>query len=305
MVYKSFDQILESLKSSKKKSRVAVVGAANKSVLDSVFQAEKMGIVKPVLIGDEKLVKELIKEFDKNPDEYQIYNCQTGQEAGVIGVELVKTGHADFIMKGMAETKEVLKPVVDKSNNLNTGRTISHMAINQIPSFSRLTVVTDGGMIPHPSLSEKKDIIKNAVDTLIKIGYEKPRVAIACGVEKVNPKMPETIEAQQLSQMAIDGEIENCHIVGPISYDLIVDSNAAKIKGFPCDFCGEFDIILAPNLAAGNILNKSLTITGGGKMAGIIVGAKVPIIITSRGSSSEEKLLSLAFASLVSKQEVL
>lgn len=299
MVYRSFEQILEQVKRKPNMSRVAVVGAAETHVLESIFEAEDLGIVEPVLIGNADKIRSLIDELGHNPEKYRIVDAESNEACGNIAVDMIKTGNADFIMKGMVDTKDVLKPVVNKENNLHTGRIMSHMAIDEVPSFRRLTVLTDGGMIPHPTLEEKKDIIVNAVETLRKLGYERPSVAVLCGVEKVNPKMPETMDAEALAQMARDGIIENCDIVGPISYDLVVDPEVARIKGFNCDFCGEFDILVPPTMAAGNILNKCLTITGGGKMAGIIVGAKIPVVITSRGSSSEEKLLSLAFASLI------
>lgn len=303
MFYKTFDEILEKVKANPQKSKVAVAGAANHHVLEAVFEAESMGLTTPVLIGDKSKIIEIIKDMGKDSSDYHIVEGDTSESCGQIAVELIIKGEADFIMKGMAETKDVLKPIVKRENKLNLGGTMSHIAINEVPSFKRLTFLTDGGMIPHPTLEEKKAIAVNAVETLRKIGYEHPRIAVLCGVEKVNPKMPETIDAEALSKMARDGIIGNCDIVGPISYDLVVDPAVAIIKGYNCEYCGEFDIFLAPNMAAGNILNKSLTITGGGKMAGIVVGAKIPVVITSRGSSSEEKFLSLAFASLLTQQE--
>ena len=301
MVYRSFDEILEKVKLKPVMSRVAVVGAANDHVLESVFEAESMGIVKPVLIGDTDEIKALMFSMGANPEEYKLVQADSSEECGRIAVELIRRGEADFIMKGLAESKDVLKPIVNKDNNLHTGRTMSHVAIDQVPGFNRLTILTDGGMIPHPTLEEKRDIIVNAVEVLRRIGYERPRVAVLCGVEKVNPKMPETMDAEALTRMAKEGIIQDCDVVGPISYDLVVDPEAARIKGFDCEFSGEFDILLVPSMAAGNMLNKCLTLSCGGKMAGIIVGAKIPVVLTSRGSSSEEKLLSLAVASLMLK----
>lgn len=299
MVYKSFNQILEKVKTKPKMSTVAVAGAGEIHVVESVLEAEKMGIVKPVLIGDTETIKGIILNLGRQPGEYKILQANSNEECGNLAVGLIKSGEADFIMKGMVDTKDVLKPLVNKANNLHTGRIMSHVALDEVPGFNRLTILTDGGMVPHPTLEEKKDIIINAVEVLRSLGYERPRVAVLCGVEKVNLKMPETLDAEALTKMAREGVIKNCDIVGPISYDLVMDPEAAKIKGYVCPYSGEFDILLAPTMAAGNILNKCLTTSAGGKMAGIIVGAKVPVVVTSRGSSSEEKFLSLALASLV------
>ena len=303
MEYISFQQILAVVSKNPRKSRVAVAGAADDHVLESVFQAEALGLVTPIFLGGEARIRGLISQMGKDPDQYRIVEAGAGEQCGQAAVDLIRQGEADYIMKGLLETREVLKPLVNKANGLHTGRTMSHMAFDEVPGFRKLVVLTDGGMIPHPSLEEKRDIILNAVSVLRSMGYRRPKVAILCGVEKVNPKMPETVDAQDLVQMARDGVIRDCDIVGPISYDLAVDKESARIKGFDPELSGEFDILVPPSLAAGNILNKCLTLTAGGKMAGLVVGAKVPVVITSRGSSSEEKLLSLAVASLVTQQE--
>ena len=301
MIYKSFDQMLEKVKAKTKMSVVAVAGAAEAHVIESVLEAEKMGIIKPVLIGDAEKIKILITNLGGNSEEYKILQADSNEECGLLAVDLIKNHDADFIMKGMVDTKDVLKPLVNKKNGLHTGRIMSHVAIDEVPGFNRLTVLTDGGMIPHPTLEEKRDIIINAVEVLRSLGYDRPSVAVLCGVEKVNPKMPETVDAEALVLMNKEGKIENCDVVGPISYDLVMDPEIARIKQFDCPYSGEFDILLAPSMATGNILNKCLTVTAGGKMAGIIVGAKIPVVLTSRGSSSEEKFLSLALASLVAE----
>ena len=299
MVYKSFEQILDKVRIKPKMSIVAVAGAGEVHVIKSVLEAEKLGIVKPILIGDVEKIKAVITEVGENAAKYTIMQADSNEECGKLAVELVKNRNANFIMKGVVETKDILKPLVDRVNNLHTGRCMSHVALDEVPGFNRLTIITDGGMIPYPTLAEKRDILVNAVEILRSLGYERPRVAVLCGVEKVNINMPETLDAEALALMGKNGEIQNCEIVGPISYDLAIDPAAAKIKGFDCHYCGEFDILIAPNMAAGNILNKCLTVSAGGKMAGLIVGAKVPVVLTSRGSSSEEKFLSLALASLV------
>ncbi|MDO4176397.1 MAG: phosphate acyltransferase [Bacillota bacterium] len=301
MKLKSYDDLLAKVKESPKLSTVAVAGAADEHVIEAVIDAEKLGITRPVFIGDVEKIKAILKEYDVPADEYLIVAADTPEECGERAVELVKEGKADYIMKGMVETKDVLKPLVKKENGLHTGRTISHVVIDEIKAFGQLIVMTDGGMVPYPTLENKRDIIINAVETLKKLGYERPSAAVLCAVEKVNPKMVETTDAAALVEMAKNGEIKDCDVVGPISFDLASSAEIAKIKNYDCEFCGNFDIYVVPNMVAGNLLNKGMLFAGNGKMAGIIVGAKVPVVMTSRGSSADEKFTSLALAALVSQ----
>ncbi|MEG1661787.1 MAG: phosphate acyltransferase, partial [Clostridiales bacterium] len=195
--------------------------------------------------------------------------------------------------------RDLLKPVVNKENKLHTGRVMSHVAFNKLSNYPKLIINTDGGMVIAPTLEEKKGIILNAVAALHAIGYVLPKVAVLAGVEKPNPKMPETLEAAALQEMNERGEISGCLVCGPLSYDIAISGEVAKQKKFPCPYAGDFDVLVAPNLAAGNILGKCWSFTAGSVMAGMIMGAKVPIILTSRGAPAEEKFLSIAIASLV------
>lgn len=300
MVYRNFDQLLEQVKNNPNKARVAIAGAADEHVMESVIEAEKLGIAVPVLIGNTDDIVSILATLGCSAESYRIIQADTPTECGIKAVEEIKAGNADFIMKGMVDTKDVLKPLVNKENNLHTGRTMSHVVIDEIPAFNRLTVMTDGGMIPYPTLEDKKDIIINAVEVLHKLGYTRPSVAVLAAVEKVNPKMVETTDAAALAKMSQTGEIKNCDIVGPISFDIAANKEIAQLKKFDCPYCGDFDIMVTPNMVSGNLMNKAIILCGGAKMAGIIVGAKVPVVLTSRGSSAEEKFMSLALASLVS-----
>ena len=299
MFYHSFDQILNKVRENPVKRKVAVAGAADRHVLDAVMEARRMGIAAPVLVGDTVEITALLAEMGFNGSEFEIAWAGSPAECGETAVGLIRDRKADFIMKGMIDTKDILKPLVKKENGLNLGRTMSHVALDEIPGMSRLTVMTDGGMIPYPTLEEKKDIIINAVEMLRALGYDEPSVAVLCAVEKVNPKMTETVDAKALASMNREGLIPNCHVVGPISYDIAMSADIAREKKYDCAYCGQFDILLAPTMAAGNLVNKSLTVTAGALMAGVIMGAKVPVVVTSRGSTEQEKFLSLALASLI------
>ncbi len=301
MVYHNFDQILDRVRENPVKRKVAVAGAADRHVLEAVLEARRMGIINPVLIGRSSEIESLLDELGSCAAEYEIVEAYSPEECGMAAVELIKEQKADFIMKGMIETRDVLKPLVNRENGLNLGRTMTHVALDEIPGMSRLTAMTDGGMIPYPTLEEKKDIIINAVEMLRSLGYERPSVAVLCAVEKVNPKMIETVDAEALVAMNRQGVLPDCDVVGPISYDIAMSAVIAQEKKYKCSYCGQFDILLAPSMVAGNLLNKSLTVTGGALMAGVVMGAKVPVVVTSRGSTSTEKFLSLALASLIAR----
>jgi phosphate butyryltransferase len=190
---------------------------------------------------------------------------------------------------------------VKKENGLRTGKVMSHIVFfGGIPGFHKLLVQTDGGMILYPTLEDKKAIIENAVQTLRSIGYTLPKVAVLAAIEKVNPKMVETVEADALMQMNRTGELRDCVVEGPVSYDVAMSREIAEHKGYKSENCGNFDVLVVPNMNAGNILGKCFTVTCGAQMAGIVVGAKAPVVLTSRGSSAMEKFYSIALASLIS-----
>lgn len=203
------------------------------------------------------------------------------------------------------DTKDLLKPVVDRTNNLHSenspsGGLMSHLAFFRIPGVDRLVVVTDGGMVLYPDLNQKKGLILNAVGTLRAMGWERPRVAVLCAVEKVNPRMKETVEAAELAEMNRSGEIPDCVVEGPISYDVAMDPGIAAIKGYRSENCGRFDVLVTPDLTTGNLLGKSLLVSAHAELAGIVVGARIPIVVTSRGSSAEEKFHSIALCVVAS-----
>lgn len=300
MVIKNFDELIEKVCSFENKKKVAVVAAHDEHTLEAVFKARENNIVDPILIGDKAEINEILNKNNYFLNDEYILDIKNESDAAYKAVELVNTNKADFIMKGKIQTADLLKAVVDKEKGFRTDRLMSHFVIQEIPSYHKLLVTTDGGMVMYPGLEEKKQIIQNAVDTLISIGYEKPKVAVLAAVEKVNPKMPEAIDAAELKKMNEAGEIQNCIIEGPISYDLAMNKESATIKGFNSPVAGDADILVTPNITAGNILGKCLIYSANSKMAGFIVGAKVPIVLTSRGSSSEEKYLSLVLSAAAS-----
>lgn len=296
MEYKSFDDLIKKVQNLDSKKKVAVVSAQDEHTLEAVFKAKKDNIVEPILIGNKKKIIEILSRLHESVLEESIINVESDSEAAEKAVELINENKADFIMKGKIQTADLLRAVVNKENGLRTGKVMSHIVIHEIPTYHKLLAVTDGGMMMYPSLDEKKQILENAVSTFLALGYENPKVAVLAAVETVNPKMQESVDADLLKKMNIKGEIKNCIVEGPISYDLTMSKESASIKGFVSPVTGEADIIVVPNITVGNILGKSLVYSAGAKMAGFIVGAKVPIVLTSRGSTSEEKYLSLALS---------
>lgn len=296
MIYKSFDELIKRVQNLESIKKVAVVVAEDEHTLEAVFKAKKDKIVEPILIGCKEKIKEVLTNLNESLDDGSIIDTPDDRAAARKAVELVGSGKVDFIMKGKIQTADLLKAVVDKEKGLQTGRIMSHVVIHEIPTYHKLLAVSDGGMMMYPDVQQKKQIIENAVETFMAMGYEKPKVAVLTAVEKVNPKMPETVDADELKQMNKSGEIKNCIIEGPISYDLTMSKESAKIKGFESEVTGDADILIVPNITAGNILGKALIYTANAKMAGFIVGAKVPIVLTSRGSTSEEKYLSLVLS---------
>lgn len=301
MVFKSFDEVVEKVKGYPERKRMAVAAAGDEHTLQAVVHARREGIVEPLLVGDKAVIDQVLAELGEEVPEDQIFDYPDLKEAAEYAVKLVRDGKADFLMKGKLDTAVILKAVVNKENGLGQGRTMSHFTMFEVPTYHKILCPVDGGMVTYPTLEQKKDIINNTVETLIAMGYDCPKVGVLACVEKVNPKMPETVEARELKEMNERGEIKNCIVEGPISYDCAVDKEIAEFKGFHSEVAGDVDVLIAPNIHAGNIMGKMLACTCKAKMAGFIVGAKCPIVLTSRGSSAEEKYLAIVVSAAAAK----
>lgn len=300
-MFRHFEEIAEAAKKLPVRGRIAVAGAADEAVLTSVLEALDGGIAEPILVGETEDISYILRQLGRNPEDFEIVQAARGEE-GTKAVELVRNGKASVLMKGMIETAELLRPVVNRETGLRTGSVMSHVGFfDRVPGTDHFIIQTDGGMLLYPTLEDKKAIIENAVSAMHAIGTECPKVAVLAAVETVNPKMTETVDAAALKQMNLDGELTGCVVEGPISYDLAMSRDIAEIKHYDCPWCGNFDILVVPNIAAGNIIGKCWTITCNALLGGIVVGAKAPIVLTSRGSSAEEKFYSIAVAVLVAE----
>lgn len=301
MVFKTFDELIASQKGHPHTARMAVAAAGDPHTIEAALQARREGIVHPILVGDKSIIDAALAELGEAVAPEDIYDVPDLAESARFAVGLVRQGKADFLMKGKLDTSVLLKAVVDKENGLGKGGVMSHFTAFQVPSYHKLLVPVDGGMVTYPTLEQKKAIIENTVDALRAMGYDCPKVGVLACVEKLNPKMPETVEADALKQMNLRGEISGCVVEGPISYDCAVSKEIADFKGFESPCAGDCDILVAPNIHAGNIMGKMLAVTCGAKMAGFIVGAKCPIVMTSRGSTAEEKYLSIVISAAASR----
>lgn len=289
---KNFDELL-SKKSKAADKVIAVAASSHLYTLKAVFDAEEEFGISYVLIGDSKKTLELCQSLGKRISDERIIHVDTDEEAALKAVALVKEKKADVLMKGNLQTATLLKAVLNKERGISSGGVMFHMAVIEAMGYDRLLFMSDGGMIPYPTLSQKRSIIENGAAFMRALGYTEPKIAVLSAVETVSEKMPETIEAKELTRLNEEGIIKGCIVEGPLSMDLAVSPESAETKGIKSRIGSKADFLIMPNISAGNIMSKALTFLGGAKMAGCILGAQVPIVLVSRGASEEEKRLSL------------
>ncbi|SES32861.1 phosphate butyryltransferase [Butyrivibrio fibrisolvens] len=301
---KSFDDILSKLKTTGKK-KLAVAYAQDEHVLEAVEFAHQKGIVDAVLVGDAEKIAEIAKSLNMNLDEYEVIDVKDMQEAATCAVKLVHDGKADIYMKGSLDSKTFLKSVLNKEVGLRTGQTLSHVCVFEIPGIDRLLFLTDVAFLPYPTLEDKKQIIEYTVNVARACGVDMPKVAPLAAVEVVNPKMPVTVEADELTKACEAGEIKNCIVDGPLSMDLAIDPEAAKFKpgAESRKIVGDADILLFPDIHAGNLTYKTIVRLAKVKNGNILLGTKAPVILTSRSDSVDVKLNSIALAAVVAEDQ--
>ena len=298
MAYRTLEEIIEKYKNVITQSRVAVAAANDDHTLGAVKKAMDEGIVKPLLVGDKEKILEVCAQVGLDVPEEDIYDVKDNGEAAAKAVALINEGKADFLMKGKLETSDYLRAVVNKEHGLRKGSTISVFTAHATDCYHKLLVPVDGGLCTYPTLEQKKDIIQNTADALVALGYDCPKVGVVCCKETADPKMPETMDAAELKAMNQRGEITNCIVEGPISFDCATSKEVAEFKGFDSPCAGDCDILLAHDIHAGNIMGKMLSVLCKSKLGGFLVGTTAPVIFSSRGSSSEEKYLSICLAAI-------
>lgn len=281
-----------------KKMTLAVVASQDKEVLMAVIDSYKLGIIDPVLIGDRQ-TKDILEELGVSGELFSFIEEADLVKAAEIGVRMVSTGEADFIMKGLVDTSILLKAVLNKEWGLRSDSQLSHVMIYETDSYHKLIYLTDGGMNIAPSYQEKIKIIENAIGVAKALGNDKVKVALLAAKEKVDEKMPATIDARLI--MESNSFAQEVIVDGPMALDLAISNKAAEIKGYKSEVAGDADILLVPNIEVGNGIGKSITYFAKGKSAGIIMGARVPIVLTSRADDHITKLYSIALGSCITK----
>jgi phosphate butyryltransferase len=279
--------------------KIAVACAQDSDVLKAVNNAYVKGIADAILIGDKEKIELICQEESIDTSNYEILDIKDNAEASLKAVELVSSGKAQMVMKGLVDTAVILKAVLNKEVGLRTGNALSHVAVFDVPTYHKLLLVTDAAMNIAPDLETKKQILENSLVVSRALDIEVAKVGVIAAKEKVNPKMPATVDAGELVKMNEAGEITGCIVGGPFAVDNAVSKEAAEIKGINHPAAGDVDIMLCPTIEAGNVLYKTLAFLSNAQSAGIIVGAKAPVILTSRADSEEAKLNSIALAVLM------
>lgn len=295
---KSFEELI-SKANQKTLKKVSVSNAQDEPVLQAVKAAKEQNIATAILVGDEAKIREIAASIDMDLTDFEIINEPDTEAAALKAVELVHNGKADILLKGLLETKTFLKSVLNKEVGLRTGKMLSHVCVFEIEGINRLLFFTDVAFNTYPTLADKVNIINNAVEVAHACGIECPKVAPLCAVETVNPKMQPTVDADNLTKMYEGGDFKGCQIYGPLSMDLAIDPEAAVHKGVTNPVAGHADILLFPNIDAGNITYKILVRTAKVKIGNVLVGTSAPVVLTSRSDNFETKLNSIALATVI------
>ncbi|EOC99408.1 bifunctional enoyl-CoA hydratase/phosphate acetyltransferase [Caldisalinibacter kiritimatiensis] len=280
--------------------KLALAASQDYQSLKAVIEAAEKGIVEPILVGDIEKTKEIATENRLDIEKYEKIDAPSLEESAKVAVKLVSDKKADFLMKGLIDTSILLKEVLNKDYGLRTDSLLSHVMVYEVPTYHKLLALTDGGMNLLPSLEDKVKILKNTIEVCKALGKDVIKVAVLAAKEKVNPKMPATVDADKLKQMGQDKKFgEEVIVEGPLALDLAVSKEAAKVKGVESKVAGDADVLLVPNIEMGNGVGKSLTYFAKGKSAGVIMGAKAPVVLVSRADTHESKLYSIALGSLI------
>jgi len=277
----------------------AVVHPCEFTALSGALEAAELGLISPYLVGPADKIEKVAREGNLELGQIPIIDTEHSHESAAKAVELVREGKAEILMKGSLHTDELMGAIVSKERGLRTGRRISHVFVMDVPTYHKVLVITDGAINIAPSLEDKVDICQNAIDLAISLGIKRPKVAILAAVETVTSKMPSTIDAAALCKMAERGQIRGALLDGPLAFDNAISKEAAITKGIDSEVAGDPDILLAPDLEAGNILAKELSFLANADSAGLVLGARVPVILTSRADSVRSRIASCAVAVLV------
>ncbi len=277
---------------------LVVACADDKHVLDAVEKARSQGIIRPVLVGNKEIILMLLEDLSIDPKYFEIIDLMDHEQACDYSVKLVSENDGYVLMKGYVDTKIILKSVLKSEYGFKTSNRLSHVSLFEVKHYHKLLMMTDGAMNMYPNVDEKQEIIENGVKVLHRIGIKEPKIGVIAAIEKYNEKMQPTVDAIELIKRQKEGKISGCIIDGPFALDNAINKEAAIHKGIDSDVAGDVDMILMPQIEAGNIFYKSMMFLAEAKSASIVVGGKRPIVLTSRADSTESKFYSIALAAL-------
>lgn len=300
-MYNTVASILQAAVARPEKRTIAVAAAHDEDVLKAVSMARKQGIAQGYLVGNAEKIQEILVSLGENPQDFTIVQANSDTECAKLAVQAVRAGNAHFLMKGLLGTADLMRAVIDKEEGLRADRLISHVMLYEVPG-KKMLALTDGGMNTFPDLPKKAEILENAARVLKALGYEAMNAACVCGAEVVNPKVQSTVDAKELSSMTDRWAPYSMNVFGPVGLDLAISVEACHHKRYTAPGAGEADILLVPTYEVGNGIGKAMSLYAGAKNAGIIVGAKVPIVLVSRSDSAESKLASIALGALTAGQ---
>ena len=299
---KNFEELLSAVKS-KKTMKVVVAAAQDNDVIEAVSKAENMGLINPVLVGDANKIVGIFNEMGISHKNCEIVDEPDPIESAKKAVSLVRNGDADFLMKGLIPTADIMRAVLDKEIGLRTDSLISHVMVYKVDTYPKFLFLTDGGINVAPDLEQKVKILENAITVCKAMGLDKIYAACLAGAETVNPKIQATVDAKAIADMKEKWAEFNTVAEGPVALDLAINKDACDHKGYKGEGGGKADILLVPYYEVGNVLGKSMTYLANSESAGIIMGAKVPIVLVSRADLAETKLLSIALGSIIASNK--
>ncbi len=290
-----FDEIIEKAKAVERPMRAAVAAADAENIVRGVFMAQDAGFVEPILVGNEGKIRAVLERIGETGRDVQVIDASGGDSSVQYAIEMINAGSADCLMRGNSSTRDFLMPVLNKSNHLiQPDCLVTHINFLKVPGLERLLAISDVTLLINPPMDARKEVVKNMVKAFNAFGVDRPNIALLALVEKPSYHMRDTVEAQTMVRDNERRPFADCNLAGPIAYDLIVSKEAARLKGFDCPYCGEFDGIVVPNLATGNVMVKVLQQSAGASGFGVLVGAKIPIAITSRADQPDQAFQSLA-----------
>lgn len=278
------------------KKRLVVAAAEDEHVLGAVKDAISNDIIIPIFVGNRSKIEVIAQKIDFNITNIEIIEDENPARSAQIAVKYIKDGNAEILMKGLVGTADFLRAILHKDNGLRKGELLSHLGFFEVPAYPKLIALTDAAQNVFPDFNEKVSILKNSLDMFKHLGYECPKIACLAAIEGINPKMPATIDSAALTQMNRRGQIKGCLIDGPLAFDNAVSKLSAEHKGIISEVAGDADLLFAPNIEVANVLYKAFTYFANATVAAIILGASVPVVLTSRSDSDKSKLMSIALA---------